>query len=235
MSVVHVTLTQDGREEIVGYVTQSNLAAESGATFDTQWTSRSSLQAYDVSRLEHGEDPIYVEKQSWPNPKFRKATTQLRTWFPRNGQPIQSGYDFWSCPADSSEKWTNESLGYLVDMFPQVVESYLLDGVDPYSPRLDTDPSLNEKTKRSTKDALLYWYPTVLLNLDVKKALPEEGVKFLFTRVQSKQIKNGRFDLEVVIADAHGDIVALSHHVCLLVSSARNTAARRKADDVSKL
>jgi acyl-CoA thioesterase FadM len=67
----------------------------------------------------------------------------------------------------------------------------------------------------------------VLLNLDVKKALPEEGVKYLHVRLQAKQIKNGRFDLEIVVMDEGGELVALSHHVCFAVSAARNTAARR--------
>ena len=74
------------------------------------------------------------------------------------------------------------------------------------------------------------WYPTLLLNLDVKKALPAEGVKWLFSRVQAKQIKNGRYDLEVILMDAEGDLVALSHHVVFAVSAERNTAGRKKPE-----
>ena len=67
------------------------------------------------------------------------------------------------------------------------------------------------------------WYPTVLLNLEVKKALPEEGVEWLFVRVRTKKIENGRMDLEVVVLDEGGDVVALSNHVCLILSAERNT------------
>lgn len=72
------------------------------------------------------------------------------------------------------------------------------------------------------------WYPTLLLNLDVKKALPDEGVRWMFSRVEAKKIKNGRYDLEVLLLDAEGDLVAASHHVVFAVDAARNTAARRK-------
>ncbi|KAI3396792.1 hypothetical protein diail_11692 [Diaporthe ilicicola] len=41
------------------------------------------------------------------------------------------------------------------------------------------------------------WFPTVVMNLEVKTALPEEGVEWLAVRVTSKQIKDGRFDLDV--------------------------------------
>jgi hypothetical protein len=72
-----------------------------------------------------------------------------------------------------------------------------------------------------------FWYPTVVLNLDIKKALPEEGVEWLFARVETKQIRNGRMDLDVVILDDEGQIVALSHHVALAVSVERNVAERK--------
>ena len=71
-----------------------------------------------------------------------------------------------------------------------------------------------------------FWYPTVLLNLDVKKALPKEGVEWLFSRTTAKQVKNGRMDLEIVVLDAEGQIVAISNHIALAVDSQRNLAKR---------
>ena len=97
-------------------------------------------------------------------------------------------------------------------MWPSVIES-LINQKNPY------DISAKSDTKNKIAR---FWFPTLVLNLDIKKALPQEGVEWLFARVYSKQIKNGRFDLEVVIMDAEGDIVALSHHSCLAVSAARN-------------
>ena len=76
-----------------------------------------------------------------------------------------------------------------------------------------------------------FWYPTLLLNLDVKKSLPEEGVEWLFTRVDTKQIKNGRMDIDVVILDEAGEIVALSHHVSFAVGAERNLAKRVTGGD----
>jgi N-methylhydantoinase B/oxoprolinase/acetone carboxylase alpha subunit len=74
-----------------------------------------------------------------------------------------------------------------------------------------------------------------VLNLEVKKALPEEGVEWLQLRIQSKQIKNGRFDLEVLILDQEGDLVALSNHVNLILGSDRNMAGRKRGEAVSRM
>lgn len=96
-------------------------------------------------------------------------------------------------------------------MWPSVVES-LYHEKNPYD--LKNSGSKNQRAK--------FWYPTLVLNLDIKKSLPKEGIEWLFVRVYTKQIKNGRFDLEVIICDAEGDIIALSHHSCLILGSERN-------------
>ncbi|USW57954.1 Putative acyl-CoA thioesterase, double hotdog domain-containing protein [Septoria linicola] len=226
-SVVHVSLSQDGREEVVGYCTNSNLEKEVGVSFDTHWQARPQRLPLSTNLidLEAGRDPAWTELTEWPNSQFRKATQKIRSFFPRNGQVAQNVYDEWLCLKGPDENWTNDKLGYLVDMFPQICESYILDGFDQYDPKLLDSPA-GVKLRDSKKKDIPFWYPTVLLNLDVKKALPEGGVKFLFTRLQAKQIKNGRYDLEIVVLDELEEIVALSHHVCYIVSAERNAKAR---------
>jgi hypothetical protein len=222
---VHVTLSQANREEVVGYITNSNISKEAGVSFATNWEPTPPVLLGDVSMFESDRDPNWAERKQWPFHDFRKATQQIRAWFPRKGQAQQNVIDEWLC-LKNGENWTNESLGSIVDTFPQVIESYLLDGVDPYAVEIERTMT-PEQQKAMLKQARL-WYPTLLLNMDVKKALPEQGVKWLMVRLQTKQIKNGRFDLEIVVLDAEGDLVALSQHVCLAVDSSRNTAARRK-------
>ena len=115
-------------------------------------------------------------------------------------------------------------------MFPQIPESFRSRS-DPYAVR-GADSAAEAKNK---KGAAKFWYPTLLLNLDIKKALPEEGVDWLFVRTRAKQIRNGRYDLEVVVMDEVGDVVALSHHVCMILPASRNLAARNTANADAKL
>jgi len=147
-----------------------------------------------------------------PFPTFRKASTNVQFYFPRNGQLEKSITDEWM-RFSNGERFTMESLGYVADTFPQIVEAYRDDpAVQP--PNGGKWPS--------------FWYPTMLLNLEIKKVLPAEGVEWLFVRVRAKQIRNGRMDLEVVIMDEEGDLVALSQHVSLVVGAERNVAGRAK-------
>jgi hypothetical protein len=204
-SIVHVSMEQEGRQEIIAYVTNSNMDAEDGFSFDTQYQLSPPPPAIDIAKLEQNTDPNWARAEDMPFAKFRKATKQVIFHFPRGKQVAPSIVDEWICWSDGTN-FTNSSLGFVADMFPQIVETLK-----------------NEKSRP-------FWYPTLLLNLDIKKALPPGGVKWLQIRAMMKKIKNGRLDLEVFVHDAEGDLVALSHHVGFILDASRNLAARRKPD-----
>ncbi|KAI0160832.1 thioesterase-like superfamily-domain-containing protein [Hypoxylon sp. FL1284] len=207
-STIHLSLLQEGREEVVGYLTHSNLDAEDGLSLTTRWA----LQPLPpppptnfAALLTRNDDPSWIEQTDKPFPKFRKVSHRVRTFLPREGHVMPGVIDQW-LRLDSGEHFTNESIGFVSDNFPSVVDSLW--------------PQQKEK-------APPLWYPTVALNLDIKKTLPPGGVEWLFLRVRPKCINNGRMDLEVVVFDAAGEIVALSQHVVLIVGAERNMAARR--------
>ena len=111
---------------------------------------------------------------------------------------------------ESGEKFTNQSLGFVVDMIPQIVEMYRTDAEGRAS---SVERELKSIGAVDLRNWGLMWYPTLLLNLDMKKVLPPEGVEWLFVRVRAKQIRDGRMDLEVVVLDEEEDLVAISNHV----------------------
>jgi hypothetical protein len=220
-STIHVTLSQDGRDEVLAYITQSNIAQETGVSFDTGWAPNPAPYPHlDLAGLKDGTDPFWAEQTTIPFPAFRKATNRVRFFFPRAGQKLRSLGDHWLL-FRNGERFTQHSLGFVADMFPQIVEAFT-QASDPYHV---TDAFTGEK-----KPLARFWYPTVVLNLDIKKALPEEGVEWLFVRNRSKMIKNGRLDIEVVILDQWGELVALSHHVTLVLGVERNMAERSRKD-----
>jgi hypothetical protein len=217
-SVVHITLSQGSRTEVIGSITQGNITAEDGVTFTTNYSLHPAPLPVNLSLLAKDEDEHWTRSPEMPFAAFRKATRKTMFHFPREGQRKRSTADEW-VKLSTGEKWTNASIGYLSDMWPMPVEAFIAK-VNPYDVK-------NQKVGKEALRPAKFWYPTLLLNLDMKKSLPEEGVEWLFVRVDSKQIKNGRLDLEVVIMDEGGDIVALSHHVAFALPAERNLAARR--------
>jgi hypothetical protein len=55
---------------------------------------------------------------------------------------------------------------------------------------------------------LQLWTPSLVLNLDVKMPLPDDGVDLLFLRALSTMIRNGKLDLQIQILDERGELVA---------------------------
>lgn len=225
-STIHITLTQNGREEVIGYFTHSNLAQASGPSFETEWRLEPSPAPVNIAALTAGTDDQWQERKVMPFNVFRKAVNNYRFAFPKAGQPGTSTTDQWM-RSRSGEKFTNVTLGTVADLFPQIMELKVTNS-DPYSVKAE-EKGVDTTAQAKAKGSADYWYPTLLLNLDVKKALPEEGVDWLFVRTRAKQMKNGRYDLEIIIQDETGDLVALSHHVCFILPASRNLAKRSTA------
>lgn len=211
------------------YVTQTNFATERGITLDTGYELHPPVPPVNLSRLlpEKGEP----EDEHWmpmpiPDTAFKKIRNLSNCMYfvPRRGQPRKGTVDMW-LRLPNNEKFTPDRLGYVIDAWPTVVESYRP------SPPAPGDETVSDEDKHLTPFPWdqVFWYPTVVMNLEVKKALAEEGEEWLFMRSAARQIRNGRLDLQVLVYDRHGDLVALSSHVNLVLGAERNVAGRAKS------
>lgn len=137
------------------------------------------------------------------------------------GEPITPGVlDMWIRP-ESGERITQSTLVYVVDSFLYNLHTFL------GAPELPKLTKVSRDTPRENQRTNLTFL-TLVMNLEVKAALPEEGVEWLALRVLSKQIRNGIFDLDVLIRDVNGGIVATSYQTAMILSLAKN-AGKPKA------
>ncbi|KAK3984218.1 thioesterase-like superfamily-domain-containing protein [Cladorrhinum sp. PSN332] len=234
-SMLHLTLYQRGllseapwitdgstRTEITAYLTMTDLSKESGLSLPTVWEPYASFSPKplapppaDFGLLRENKDAEWV-KMDLANAgglgTYARVLKNCDFYFPRGGQAHQSVIDLWmrfNFVGAGSQGFTNSSLGFVSDAFPYVVEAY--------RPTRGNKPFGRGET---------FWYPTVVMSLEVKRALPAEGVEWLRLRMRSREIRNGRLDLEVVILGEKGELVGVSHQVNLVLGSERNTAGR---------
>lgn len=244
LSTIHATLYQRAllpsapwitqgstRTEISAYLTMTNLSKEQGVTLPTAFCPQQLVGAPptpDFAALKENRDPNWArfEFPGGSPLSYARCLQNVVYHDPRGGQPAKTIIDKWLRPA-SDEKWTASSLAFVSDCYPYVVEAHR-----PTKEEAEEKARWGESIPFSPNTR--FWYPTIVLNLEIKKALPEEGVEWLHLRVQSKQIKDGRFDLEVLLVDEHGDLVAISHHVNLILGSERNTADRGTSGNGAK-
>ncbi|KAG8158257.1 hypothetical protein KVR01_012018 [Diaporthe batatas] len=225
-STVHVTLYQHdvnlaaapwltarSRKNVLAYVTNSRISLERGLTLDSGWAMQPPPKPVDLSLLELGRDPHWVRKE---NPLGARFTSFVRThnnlehYVPRTGTR-RGVVDLWLRLKGKGQRFMTHDLGYVADSYPMVVEGWR-PGPDEEQTPFRTDET--------------FWYPTLSLNLDVKRSLPEQGAEWLFVRCSAKVIQNGRLDLEVIILDQQQNVVALSNHVNMIVSAERSMKKR---------
>ncbi|KIW30420.1 uncharacterized protein PV07_06164 [Cladophialophora immunda] len=259
ISNLHVVLAQkqehndQWQDEVQGYITMSKIATEEGLSLDTQYQPWPPALPVNLELLgAKGRDENYIIRANDPFPSFRRAAQNIQIFLvqpDRRPPPGQSGrpraiVDQWvrfapKTPSLNPSKnitgrWTNDALGFVVDMFPQIVESYVNPFVEEAAIGLHSEAEL-KKFLTSNEPRAKFWYPTLTLNLDVKKLLPEEGVEWLFVRVMAKAIRNGRFDLNIEVWDEAGELVASSTHASLILDASRNITRKPKEKKDVKL
>lgn len=235
VSNLHLILYQNGNTSlpiVEGYLTMSNISTEDGLTLDTSYAPHPPPLPADLQLLRTtGSDANYTLRHGEPFPNFRRAALNVQMYLVKpSSRPIdrpKSVGDQWIrlTPRKDGQRtpgaWTNDALGFLVDLFPQIVEQY----VNPIAEQaavVETDMDKLRDIVKNNEPKARYWYPTLSLNLDVKKLLPEEGVDLLFIRVKAKVIRNGRSDLDVEVWDQSGEMVACSTHASLVMDADRN-------------
>lgn len=72
------------------------------------------------------------------------------------------------------------------------------------------------------------WYPTVTLDLHIKKPLPAEGEQWLWQKVWAEEIASKGMDVQLRIANRDGDLVAIGHLAVMVVDAGRNTGRDAK-------
>ncbi|PHH81357.1 hypothetical protein CDD82_970 [Ophiocordyceps australis] len=237
MSVLHVSLFQgklqqqapwvSGSSEacVVAYITCRDIALESGLSLPTNWSPSPAPPPADLANL-----PRKLAGDKW-RPFWARVmdfVTPLRSlefYYPADAHALDphQHLDFWVRLSQPNARFCETDLGFLADAAaPLLIESYRPGKENetpaPYFPRHKA-----------------FWYPTVTMSLDVKKKLPPDGAEWLRLHTAAKVIRNGRLDSEVIVFDSEGDVVALSHHVAMIVDVERNFASQQGEKSKSNL
>lgn len=224
VSTLHLTLWQgDGllphapwvtrgvtRRIMVAYTTQINLRTFTGITLPTGYESTAvdSIPTQpDLQALaETGSDEIWAEsKVPKPLTKMMSSLNNWRFFVPRKG-PLSPGVmGVWLC-LSSGELITQATLPYVVDSFPYNLHLFLVSPElramveSPVGDETNGTAGCRADLQKKNKERADMWFPTVVMNLENKTALPEQGAKWLNMRVTSKQISNGKFDLDIIVS-----------------------------------
>ncbi|KAL2837010.1 thioesterase-like superfamily-domain-containing protein [Aspergillus pseudoustus] len=153
------------------------------------------------------------------------ATLKPKTVTERAMQMVEQLSQF--APGGRVARWTNEAVMYLVDIFPAALDRMGAMEATRVLRATGTRTETGSDEKVAPAAGLVqFWYPTVTMNIDLKSRLPAAGVEWLHSRVVTRMVRGSRADLEVLILDQEGELVATSTQVALVVDPARNVKGR---------
>ncbi|KAL2839330.1 thioesterase-like superfamily-domain-containing protein [Aspergillus pseudodeflectus] len=221
----------------VAYITASPPETESGPSATGAWSLHPPPPpgskpdgAVDLPALARNSRDAGWEQYSFPG--ILRAIQQVTMFGPGPQYPAsveeraRRGVNQWTRfspgPSGKVARWTNESVMFLMDTFPvasdRMCAMQLLQLRQLGRPRDPAEEALSFEK--------LFWYPTLTMTIDLKTRIPAEGVEWLYTRVNTKMLRGGRADLEVVALNEQGEPVALGAQTALVVDAARNFARR---------
>lgn len=206
-------------------LSNTNMHDHRGVSYETYYQLLPAATPANVALLATDSDSRWVKWAfPWHEESLLKPYTHINFYLPIDGPPHPGLTDVWISPQPADDVFTTESLGFLSDIWPRMVENFCLASewstLSLVRRALQTNEVSNVVSELETgRHQLAHWYPTLSATLEIKKLLPTEGTKWLFIRARTKQVKNGRMDIEVSIFDQQSELVALGHHICLVIDN----------------
>ena len=71
------------------------------------------------------------------------------------------------------------------------------------------------------------------MSIDIKRALPGQGTKWLFARMKTLDVRDGRLDVRGELWDEHGDLIALMQYLWFVVDTSRSVIAQASRENGS--
>lgn len=211
----------------------TDLSATRGLSLDAGWKLTPEPIPASIPQLATDSDPNWISYQCPYHPdSWRRVQSYLKFHVPYELQH-QSFRDHWLRPSDPTTKWTNDSIGFLVDIsfpildnfFPEIASGrhgeVVAAGLKQKEERKQGTLGHEDFDESSGSYSTPAFYMSLNVSVEMHKRLPEEGVDWIFLRTRAREIRNGRMNLDVVLLDEEGDVVALSNQLCQVVDLRR--------------
>ena len=186
--------------------------------------------------LQH-KDPNWTYFQiPYKDPSLNKCLSNII--FSMEKQPCadKSINQMWLGLSNPEQRWTMDMLGIGCDMYVPAVENFYDSdrSVQGFSKKAQEWAKNGMPQDSSTEWNQPRWYTTVNMTVDVKRALPKEGVKWLFARMKTNEVVDGRLDVQGQIWDDGGNLIALAQYVWFVVETSRAVVTRATKEGAGK-
>lgn len=171
------------------------------------------------------------------------VTSQLSILNPRGGFPVDGICDgicdgWYGCKGD--ERMDGTFLAMMTDIIPSMSDTLLrnnrLYDAHAFFQKMERwaedHPGVPAEITNSVAEAVkaTTYNNTVTLDINFKRRVPE-GFRWVFTRVSTKMLHEGRMDLDITMCDHEMELICTAHQL-ILVLEAQRKFGRNKTEPV---
>ena len=217
-------------------VSNINRRTSKGITQPTGFELDPPIPSINFDRVLENSDPNWFLFQvPYKKKSFNKCLSNILFVFEKEAHQDKNVMQCWLGLSNPEERWTTDKLGIACDMYVPALENY-------FGSRRSAQGMVDEAMKwreqglppQHTEWDLPRWYTTVNMTVDVKRTLPAEGVKWLFTRMRTSEVTDGRLDVHGQMWDEGGNLIALAQYLWFVVDTSRSVVTKMAQESQSK-
>ncbi|KAM0810182.1 putative Thioesterase domain-containing protein [Seiridium cardinale] len=230
ISTFQLQLLQKGQIKVLALATTINFDQPLGPTVPTSW----SLYPPPKPKPDFDRVLAHQPEENWlPNRMAGEVvpfTRRVLGLNPRGGFLVDGLCDEWKC-FDGDERMDATYLTMMVDTIPSMSDTLLRNGglydahasyqkmadwaeQNPGVPTPMTN-SLAELRSSATFNA------TVSMEIEFKRRIPEEGLRFILTRATTKMLEAGRMAVDITLCSEEMQLVCAARQLILVVEAQR--------------
>lgn len=229
-STFQLQLSQNKQIKVVALATSTNFEKSVGPSVPCLWAHLpppAPVPNFDRVLAYEPEDnwiPARLKGEVVP------LTGRMLILYPRGGYPVDGICDAWN-GFMGGERMDASYLALMTDVVPSMSDTLLRNcGMydahnlhrraerwaenNPGVPAVITN-SIAEAMQASTLNS------TIILDIEFKRRIPEEGLPFIFCRTTTKMLQDGRMDLDVTICNEDMELLCTSRQLMLVLEAHR--------------
>jgi hypothetical protein len=236
-STLQLQLSQNGQLKVIALATSTNFDKSLGPSADTAWTllpPPKPIPDFDRVAANKPEDnwlPAQLSGEVVP------IVSRIKILNPRGGFPIDGICDAWNGWM-GGERMDATYVALMTDMIPSMSDTLLRnDGVfdahlsfEKIERWAEQNPGIPFEGSNSIAQAMKasIWNSTVSLDIEFKRRLPKEGLRWIFTRTAAKMLHDGRMDVDITICDEDMELVVVARQLILVLEAQRKFGRAKK-------
>ncbi|KAI1394398.1 thioesterase family protein [Hypoxylon trugodes] len=234
-STIQLVLSQSGKTKVLALATSTNFDKPVGPSAPTAWSFHPPPKpAPDFAKvLAHQPDENWIPARILGD--VLPFTHRILYLNPREGFKFDGVCDAWNTA--NGEPMDATFLAFMTDIIPSMSDTLLRNGglYDAHRRQAQAmqwdqeHPGVPVKLVNTLKEAMEGTFNnfTVTLDIEFKRRLPKEGVRWVFERTATRMLEDGRMDVDVTICDEMMAILCLSRQVILVLDAKRRFGGKK--------